>query len=302
MIFSIDDSVMRQGENVALVFATSLQKAAEKRHYVDVSPQMQRWIDDELFGSEKYLGTLACEALVNNMEFWNPASICKRYQTTVTVGYGSEMLSVDEMVLLVEEPSVVVLENGRYDWAVIKGWIKLYRKERGFDTINQQVHRAVTSHLLREHNAGGGNKTIANVMTVLMPIYKGLHALRLTTVFDSDKTSAHDTVDHNRSLKDFLNENHIGWHELAKREIENYFVFETYRRAGLLTDSTQTCTLTAEEWNFHDVGKDERIKMEKKDVEKLSDALTKNELKKHAADLSGRDEVQDVILHLAKYI
>ena len=302
MIFSIDDSVMRQGEDVTFVFATSLQKAAEKRHYVEMSPQMRCWIDNELFDSEKYLGTLACESLVNNLEVWNPASICKRYQTTVTVGYGSGMLSVEEMALLVEEPSVVVLENGRYDWAVIKRWIKLYRKERGFDTINQQVHRAITGYLLREHNAGGGNGSIANVMTVLMPIYKDLHALRLTTVFDSDKTSAHDTVDHNQSLKAFLNGNHIGWHELAKREIENYFDFETYRRAGLLTDNTQICTMPLEEWDFHDIGKDKRIKMEKKDVEKLSDVLTKDELKTHAAELSGRDEVQDVILHLAKYI
>lgn len=302
MIFSIDDSVMRQGEDVALVFASSLQKAAEKRHYVEMSPQMQRWIDDELFESGKYLGTLACELLVKNNEFWKPTSICKRYQTTVTVGYGSGMLSVEEMALLVEEPSVVVLENGRYDWAAIKRWIKLYRKERGFDTINQQVHRAVTSHLLREHHAGGGSGSIVNVMTVLISIYKGLHALRLTAIFDSDKTSAHDTVDHNQSLKAFLKENHIGWHELAKREIENYFDFETYRRAGLLTDNTQTCAMPLEEWDFHDIGKDKQIKMEKKDVEKLSDALTKDELKKHAMDLSGRDEVQNIILHLAKYI
>ena len=302
MIFSIDDSVMEQGEDVAFVFATSLQKAAEKWHYVDMSPQMRRWIDNELFESEKYLGTLACEALVKNSELWNPASICKRHQTTVTVGYGSGMLSVEEMALLVEEPSVVVLENGRYDWAVIKRWIKLYRKERGFDTINQQVHRAVTGHLLREHHAGGGSGSITNVMTVLMPIYKGLHALRLTAIFDSDKTSAHDTVDHNQNLKVFLDENHIGWHELAKREIENYFDFETYRRAGLLTDNTQTNTMPSEEWDFHDIGKDKQIKMEKKDVEKLSDALTKEELKKHTVDLSGKDEIQDIILHLAKYI
>ena len=302
MIFSIDDSVMEQGEDVAFVFATSLQKAAEKWHYVDMSPQMRRWIDNELFESEKYLGTLAREALVKNSELWNPASICKRHQTTVTVGYGSGMLSVEEMALLVEEPSVVVLENGRYDWAVIKRWIKLYRKERGFDTINQQVHRAVTGHLLREHHAGGGSGNITNVMTVLMPIYKGLHALRLTTIFDSDKTSAHDTVDHNQNLKVFLDENHIGWYELAKREIENYFDFETYRRAGLLTDNTQTNTMPSEEWDFHDIGKDKQIKMEKKDVEKLSDALTKEELKKHTVDLSGKDEIQDIILHLAKYI
>ena len=302
MIFSIDDSVMKQGENVTFVFAASLQKAAEKRHYVEISLPMRQWINNELFGSDKYLGTLARESLVNNLEVWNPASICKRYQTTVTVGYGSGMLSVEEMALLVEEPSVVVLENGRYDWAVIKRWIKLYRKERGFDTINQQVHRAITGYLLREHNAGGGNGSIANVMTVLMPIYKDLHALRLTTVFDSDKTSAHDTVDHNQSLKAFLNGNHIGWQKKKKREIENYFDFETYRRAGLLTDNTQICTMPLEEWDFHDIGKDKRIKMEKKDVEKLSDALTKEELKKHTVDLSGKDEIQDIILHLAKYI
>lgn len=302
MIFSIDDSVMKQGEDAALVFAVSLQKAAEKRHYVEISLPMRQWINNELFGSDKYLGSLARESLVNNLEVWNPASICKRYQTTVTVGYGSGMLSIEEMALLVEEPSVVVLENGRYDWAVIKRWIKLYRKERGFDTINQQVHRAVTSHLLREHNAGGGNGSISNVMTVLMPIYKGLHALRLTTIFDSDKASAHDTVDHNQSLKAFLNENHIEWDELTKREIENYFDFETYRRAGLLTDNTQPCTTPLEEWDFHDIGKDKQIIMEKKDVEKLCDVLTKDELKTHATELSGRDEVQDVILHLAKYI
>ena len=302
MIFSIDHSVIEQGEEVILNFAKTLLDAAEKQHYVQVSPKVLLWIEQELFNTNKYLGTLARESLKGNKDFWQPTSMCQKYQRHVTIGYNTNMLPVEKMALLVEEPSVVVLENGRYDWAVIKKWIELYKNDRGLKTINQQVNRAVITHQLREHNAGGGNGSITNIIKELMHIYEGLHALRLTTVFDSDKHSAHDATDHNQHLKAFLDKNQIKWHELKKREIENYFDIETYRRAGLLADNAQDYDFTAEEWDFLDIGKSKIIKMEKRDVERLSELLIKDELKKHATALSGEDEIQAIILHLAKYI
>ena len=302
MIFSIDHSVIEQGEEVILNFAKTLLDAAEKQHYVQVSPKVLLWIEQELFNTNKYLGTLARESLKGNKDFWQPTSMCQKYQRHVTIGYNTNMLPIEKMALLVEEPSVVVLENGRYDWAVIKKWIELYKNDRGLKTINQQVNRAVITHQLREHNAGGGNGSITNVITVLMPIYQGLHAFRLTTIFDSDKDSVDDASDHNQCLKVFLSKNQIEWHELQKREIENYFDFETYRHAGLLANKTQVYDFTAEKWDYLNICKNKMIKMAKRDVERLSELLTKDELKKHVITPSGEDEIQTIILHLAKYI
>lgn len=113
-------------------------------------------------------------------------------------------------------------------------------------------------------------------------------------------------------MKEYLESNRIKGHELRKREIENYFSVNTYKRAGFLKDEQVARAMTAEEWDFHDIGKSNIIRktdntgketaIEKKDVETLSRLLTKEDLKERVLIPTGYDEIQSIILQLAKFI
>ena len=125
----------------------------------------------------------------------------------------------------------------------------------------------------------------------------------MTTLFDSDKNKKDDEAK-NSALTNFLNQEGYDYHELEKREIENYFPISTYEKAGLLIPGADTQNITEEEWDYMDIGKSGLVKMEKKDVLSLSEYLTKPELQQRVRNTvqNGRDEIQRVILFLAKYI
>lgn len=312
MIFRIDKSIMTQGQSVIQDFARGLTVAADNQHAVQLPVQVWEWVEKEILQTDVYLGKLMREQLVSSSELWNPTKMLLTHETTVDIGYVGNMLTVRDMLRLMEEPGWIVLENGRYDGTVIEKWVRIYRKEKGLGTINAEVYRAMAQSRLRVYNSGGGNMSIANAIDTLMRAIGYLYPYRITTIFDSDKRSATDTTDHNQKLKEYLTHHRITGHELRKREIENYFAVDTYKRAGFLKDERQARAMTAEEWDFHDIGKSNIIRktdntgketaIEKKDVETLSYLLTKEELKERVLISSGDDEIQSIILQLAKFI
>ena len=312
MIFRIDKSIMTQGQSVILDFARALSVAADNQHAVLLPIRVWEWVEKEILQTDVYLGKLVREQLMSSLELWKPTKMLLTHETTVDIGYVGDMLTVEDMLRLMQEPSWIVLENGRYDGIVIEKWIRLYRNEKGLGTINAEVYRAMAQSRLRVYNSGGGNMSIANAIDTLMKVTGRLYPYRITTIFDSDKCSATDPTDHNRKLKEYLESNRIKGHELRKREIENYFSVNTYKRAGFLKDEQVARAMTAEEWDFHDIGKSRIIRktdntgketaIEKKDVETLSRLLTKEDLKERVLIPTGYDEIQSIILQLAKFI
>lgn len=304
MIFKIDPSIKHFSQEELIVFSNALLRAEEKLHYLNIDFQTKRWIENNLFNNNLYLGRLAIHLLEENNEFWFPTALLRNNMRTVIVGKGNDFLGVDEMRMLVEEPAVVVLENGRYDWSVVKEWVELYTEERALKTINQHVDCAIKENRLRDHNAGGSGN-VSNVITVLEPIYDGLPHLKIMTVFDSDKCSEQDHEDHHHSLKGYLREHKIEYHELEKREIENYFPIDTYRKSGLIVEGVEIPVFTDKEYDFQDLGNPIQspfIKMGKKDVETLAKNITLKELKSRVTVVDGMDEVQRIILMLARFI
>lgn len=312
MIFRIDKSIMTQGQSVILDFARALSVAADNQHAVLLPILVWEWVEEKILKTDTYLGKLVREQLMSSLELWNPTKMLLTHETTVDIGYVGDMLTVEDMLRLMQEPSWIVLENGRYDGIVIEKWIRLYRNEKGLGTINAEVYRAMAQSRLRVYNSGGGNMSIANAIDTLMKVTGRLYPYRITTIFDSDKCSATDPTDHNRKLKEYLESKRIKGHELRKREIENYFSVNTYKRAGFLKDEQVARAMTAEEWDFHDIGKSRIIRktdntgketaIEKKDVETLSRLLTKEDLKERVLIPTGYDEIQSIILQLAKFI
>lgn len=301
MIFVIDKSIKCECQESLLLFSNSLFRACMKGHFVRADYHTQQWIDETILGSVNYLGDYSCQILKKEMEFWAPTTLQRTHLRNVVVGTEDGMTSVDEMALLVDEPSEVVLENGRYDWAVIRTWASLYKNDRALGSVFDMLHQSIESHLLRGYNAGGCNN-IENVLTVLMPIYGNLYRLRLTTIFDSDKKSPLDQTDEHAQLKNFLNEKRIEYHELQKREMENYFPLSVYEKAGYLNrpfdlDSSDL------NWDYVDVF-DKNVcsflSLKKSDIESLCDSLTRQDLESIVGE--EENEVKQILLHLAKYI
>lgn len=301
MIFKIDKTIMGLEASDLLVFAEALQKASENLHFLDVDYQVQLWIEDTILKSDLYLGKLVVQLILSNEELWSPSSMNKKYLRTVTIGCNEGMLSVSEMKVMVEEPSAVVLENGKYDWSVISKWIRLYRKDHSLGSVNAYVNRAVGLNLIRSRNAGGADG-ILNKIDVLMPEYKGTCCFKVLSIFDSDKISSTDIEDHKKTIKARLMDLGIEYHELCKREIENYFPLETYRRAGFVVAGGDIPNLSDEEWDYLDVYNSKFLSIEKKDVVTLADEITKHELLSRVTNVGGMDEIQEIILKLALHI
>ena len=307
MIFIIDSTIKDCTQNELLIFSKAVMKALEKHHFVCMNAAIKEWFDKTIVQSELYFGTLHREMLECETEMFCPPTMSKQYLRTVFVGKSDGSKSVNEMLFLAEEPSVIILENGKYDWIVLQKWIEKYRKEKSFKNINSEVHRAVKNNWVRDHN-GGGKNNIPNVVDSILPIYKGLHGLKIFTIFDSDKSSSTDTSKdkENNILTSFLDEKDIEWHVLKKRKIENYFPLTVYEKAGLMVKGIEIPSLTLEQLDFMDFNEKKDctfITMNKSQVEELADNLTKTELQERVYHVDGTiDEVQEIIFKLAKFI
>lgn len=307
MIFKIDESILCLPKSQYLALANAIVSASRHSHYVMFDNfQVVRWLFKTILNSTDYIATLELEILTQNTEFLNPTKINQKHLQSVTIGVGNQFCDVYQMIKLAEDQRVVVVENELYDWSVIKKWINLYAThEHGyFQTINRAVNAAVGAARLVCHGAGGGNSTIKNTIMAVMPMYGELVAFELTTIFDSDKNSSTD-CSHNTSLINFLTGHGLSWKELKRREIENYFPLSSYKKAHLIVNEGKISDLSSSEWNYVNFGKAEEsgVQMQKSDVLRLADNLTYVELK-DALDSSScsMDEIQEIIIHLAKFI
>ena len=301
MIFKLDNTIITYQQNRLYIFAHALQHAQERLHYVVMEQPVRTWIESNILSNTTYLSEWDIESIKKDQFFMQPSALESRTLQTVIVGNGINMLTIEQMLDVVDEPGVVVLENGLNDWSVLRRWTNLMSQRRCPNkTINESVLNAMNTALLRNENAGGGFGTIKNRIISIEPNYKGLHALRVTTVFDSDKMSALDMVDHNASLKQFLTAEKMEWHELSRREMENYFPIEAYQRAGLMAQGLVLPASIVGNWAYEDIESVKGINYVKNDLPLLTSNLSNQDIDALGANVL--DEIQSVILHLAKYI
>ena len=303
MIFELDCSIIGSDKQKV---SKALCLVAEKKGHLSVEHNVQDWIDNEILNeSNEFLSRFDVQTLKTNQSMWNVTKLHRNYHSTIKIGKANGMYSIDQMLNLLTEKSYLILENGNYDWLAIKHWIELYKNEREFKSLNQQVLRAIKEDIIREAHAGGGNGTIVNQFNALLTHYhKGCGTYKLTTIFDSDKTSSTD-IRHNKALKQFLANNGFAGHELYKREIENYFPIEAYEQAGLLFRNQTIPAYTPEEYDFIDIQNATFTNYQKNQLPRLVPYLTKEALSdrvEHHRHSTSVDEIQKIIILLAKFI
>lgn len=302
MIFTLNKSV--ENGNVSLL-SKAILLVAEKHHHLLMEDDVSEWLTTTILDSTDYLGKYDRYALKCNRELWRVTGIQMNYQTRLSVGSEKNAISIEQLYAIVNEPSYVVLENSEYDWAAICRWVDIYRTERTFKTLNESLHRAIQEKHLRAAHSGGGNGTIVNKMNSIASLYQGQALHKITTIYDSDKESIDDNLDHNKALNEFLKSSGFIGHELHKREIENYFSIDTMHAAGMIEENASIPDFTPEEYDYVDLEKATFTKYKKRFMPNLAKFLYKQSLKERVAHHKVSetiDEIQLIIITLARFI
>lgn len=316
MIFKFDNSLKTDDDAQKLRLARFLVKINEDCHRIDRNGCFISFIEKEVL-INNYLGQLEIEHIECNRELFNVTSSNRNDLRCITIGYGSDMYTPDDVNIILNEPSIIVVENKRNDGSVIHRWAECYSDEDHIGDLNQMVLEALDKQRVRFINAGGGNGTIRKSIEDNAIVYGHCPQIKITTVFDSDKSSIDDNETHNRSLIEFLESNNYTYHCLVKREMENYFPIEVFAACGLVNYGFEIPNYSKEEWDYLEIKEDkdkrpgelEFLSYEKKDLPNLSAKAEMKHFKKrvqhqkkHNSHYGEVDEIQHILLKIAKFV
>lgn len=317
MIFRFDDTLKTNDEKTKHLLAKCLILMNEKGHHIERSGFYFNFIEKEIIATT-YMGKMDIDLIHNNGELYDATTSNLADYRYIIVGRGEKMCTPSDAHILLNEPSVVVVENERNDGSVIKRWAECYQDEDNIGDLNASVFEALEDGRLRFVNAGGGDGTIVKRIEDQMKVYGRCSQLKITTVFDSDKNSSTDTTPHNQTLKDFLVAGGFDFHCLVKREMENYFPLKVYEKCGLLKVGYEIPDNSAEEWDYEKIkedkdktpGEQEYLTYEKRFLPDMAARAKKKHFKQrinHQAKYNNShygevDEIQCILLMLAKFV
>jgi len=165
-------------------------------------------------------------------------AILKFYLTTIKVGIAHNEIHPIDVCKIIQERSIVVIENYPNDWKFIEGIIRKYENFGKRKTVYQYIKNKFDKEQLIYDHAGG-----SGIFEQLKGWVNGIYALfykyRLMVFFDSDKKHSTDFKNENRNLLEYIKQRTITippqqsdisyetndlvvWHILYKRAIENY--------------------------------------------------------------------------------
>lgn len=310
MIFLLDTSIMDKAN--AKPLADALKLICLGQHKVDYNdPKVWQFVEDEVLTTSN-LGKIDIDLITGNQNMRDVRNIDRNYLSTMEIGTGPGMTDLLALSVILRESSCVVLENSHYDWCPLKAWVAFVKNDRDYKEINTKVSHAIDEKRIKPEHSGGSGGIENKIRDLKRDTYHATAPYKITTLFDSDKSSVTDTVDHNSALKDFLTGEGYRYHEWERREIENYIPLRVYEHAGLVNKGVAKPSVIPDDWNFTDIEKHPYFigKYKKKKMEGLARRIDKSATKETFADKNYVNpvdkhpisELQYVIFHLAKYI
>lgn len=288
------------------VLAKFLLLACEKEQKVKCSSKMFDFLEAQVLKVD-FLGRQDIELIRSNDSLWNISTAYKTAFTSVIVGLSPGMIRLDIAMRILSNKSRIVLENSINDWPTIKKWVEFFNTKirTKYKTVNSIVYKAILNKWLVQEHAGGGGGTIAlRLKSLADENYADIDRYKLTTVFDSDKASINDSCKH-KSLLNYLDSHGIYGHELIKREIENYYSWETYTLAQK-TSTPNPLTNDDDVYDYLDIAQCKDISLQKKDMADMATFMHPKRLVKrlqnNQVQFGGEYEVQKIILMFAKVI
>lgn len=305
MILNFDNSILDNVNNADLARVVGL--IYDRGHKIEKNPVFRRYIVENII-SKSYFGQLKIDKIRNSIGTRSITDFERSCYSTINVGNGADMVGLSDLLIILSCSNFLVLENALYDFEVIKRWVEFLKNDKIFSDVNSSVKDAIDNGYLLPYNAGGGNGTISNAMKVLIPACGGAPRYKLTAIFDSDKLSSTDTLDHNKSVKNFLSSYGISFHELNNREIENYFSVDTFDDAGFVLNNSALLSMSDVDLDYVDM-EHSFTGYEKKQIPRLCKYMQKSRLLKRIKhhlvchpEFGDLTEIQIVILLLAKLI
>jgi len=150
------------------------------------------------------------------------SSATKKKIDVLKIANTDENFNIDEAIVYLSQPLIVILENSFNDGKFINAIIKAF-PEKGI-----KISKHIENKWL-EYGNGNGCTGIVNFIKEKLNNYQNLpnknknKYLKCFVIVDSDSKFREMPFSNGREiLVDFLNENSIEYHILEKREIENY--------------------------------------------------------------------------------
>lgn len=311
MIFVLDNTLQDCGDDAKYQLARLIFGVVRNGHYVDSNPIIWGWIKDNIL-VEDFLARYEIELIGKNKNFRDPSSMLKNFLSKILIGYEAGMITPHEAQRLIDEPSYIVVENENNDWPVVRNWIDLLKNDKTFKTINSLVENKKNRKHVRPYNAGSSGQ-IVNILTQRQQLFgRSLAQFKVMALYDSDKKAyEEDFSNEKKKIADCIDEYGLVGHILYKREMENYFPLECYKRAGLIDDTITYSSNVG--WDFEDIetfikNSGSKKKYEKSKLPTLAQYINREELidvvKHHPVGYLEYtvNEIQLVILKIAKMI
>lgn len=158
---------------------------------------------------------------------------------SIGLSESEDVLNVNEAKRFFAQPFLLILENNLYDGYFVDALLENFKKK------SKVIKRHKENNWFVYHNAGGVDN-IPNIIQRLKKSFDGLPKdsrcyLRCFVLIDSDKEfNTNQSKSNRKSIFEFLNRNGISYHELEKREIENYLPDEVIESLPEIDEYLQT--------------------------------------------------------------
>jgi len=256
----------------------------------------------------------------------------KFYLSTIIIGENEGEVNPIHAYRIINEKSLVVIENNLNDWNFISGIIKNYANYSNKKNIYKVVKKAIDDNRLQAMGYGGGGEIKKNLKVLVSNSYEYIYKYKLATLFDSDRNSSDEVIkndiynrlvflkgrDFDKTKSEELSHSSsdiLRWHMLYKREIENYIPLHLiYSSFPSIDESNQEKlnSLKKEELDFYNFGKFDEVKKNEASQIFLTDSIRESlslRCDHHMvkADtpnntLEDIDELEKIILMLAKIV
>ena len=248
MIISFNSTIFQtQDEEVQSNLAKILVILIENNHFIDNKSissiffdNEYKYIFDETDVSQRYLSMRDQQKLkdyiTNNRK--PITQLHRNYLTHFTIGTNLGEIHPNDAYKIINERSLVIIENYPNDWKFIRGIIYKYEHFGDRKSIYQLIKRALeNSYLIYDHAGGSGIQQ--QIQGWVEGIYEKICRYKLMAIFDSDKKNPSDFKEGYKNLIKYLknisidfplaeddkiyeDRDRIVWHMLYKRAIENY--------------------------------------------------------------------------------
>lgn len=213
IVIELDGAVF-ENENNLREITKVLNICSETDRYIcfcDLSIVKDSVIYNKLLSIDQELIMESFNAVVTNS---------MRSSKTISEYSSDSKFDFNEANYFLNTPFIIFLENSLYDGYFLNALFNNFKRR------SKKVSKHKDKGWLIFGN-GGGFDNIKNVITDTLSRFEQLpkenHCyLRSIVVVDSDKTFPNDVKSNRTTLYDFLSKNNIEFHEMEKREIENY--------------------------------------------------------------------------------